>query len=116
MSQFRFVNRQSLYLRPDPARVVVTGGRMALAGDDGTGETIYFVKDNGVGAETESIGYDPLEGSPRSPGVDELPVMTGGLAVAKRIIGSHHGRLWREAEGDAGTTLFFSLPSKDRRR
>ena len=23
MSQFRFVNRQSLYLRPDPARVVV---------------------------------------------------------------------------------------------
>jgi light-regulated signal transduction histidine kinase (bacteriophytochrome) len=90
-------------------------GRIEIGATREANETIYFVKDNGVGAETESIG-EPLEGSPRSPGVDELPVTTGGLAVAKHIIGSHHGRLWRKVEANAGTTLFFSLPSKDRRR
>jgi light-regulated signal transduction histidine kinase (bacteriophytochrome) len=77
-------------------------------------ETTYFVKDNGVGFDRAFIdnhGEDLLQ----LAGDDELAT-TVALAAAQRIIGSHGGRLWQEEVPNAAPAVFFSLPSKDRRR
>src|SRR5580698_3461075 len=44
----------------DPARVVVTGGRMALAGDEDTGETYSALMQRHIMSDAEAIGsWDP---------------------------------------------------------
>lgn len=78
-------------------------------------EVVYFVEDNGQGIEPQYQDrvfrlFERLH--PDSPG-------TGvGLAIVKRIIEVHDGRIWMESEGlGKGTTVCFTLsserPSKD---
>jgi signal transduction histidine kinase len=75
---------------------------------DLNGEKIFFVKDNGIGIDPayheKVFGlFDKL--NPRSEG-------TGvGLALVKRIIEVHGGRIWVESEGKGqGSTFCFTLP------
>src|SRR5690606_34348999 len=39
-----------------------------------------------------------------------------GLAISKEIIHSHHGRIWASSKEGQGTTIFFTLPLKVRKR
>ena len=71
-------------------------------------ELLLFVADNGIGIETHYSGkifelFEKLD--PRSSG-------TGvGLAIVKRVIEVHGGRIWAESEGiGRGTTFCFTLP------
>lgn len=73
------------------------------------GWATFYVKDNGIGIE--ALYYDKVFGlfdklDPHSEG-------TGiGLALAKRIIEVHGGRIWVESEGkNKGATFYFSLPT-----
>jgi signal transduction histidine kinase len=75
------------------------------------GQQVFFVKDNGIGINPsyhERIFglFDKLD--PRSEG-------TGvGLALAKRIIEVHGGRIWVESQGkDKGSMFCFTLPVKE---
>ena len=70
-------------------------------------QNIFFVKDNGIGIEKKFhekvFGlFDKLD--PHSSG-------TGiGLALVKRIIEVHGGKIWIESQGtQKGTTFFFTL-------
>lgn len=91
------------YAGKNPEPAVVFGSETAVD------QTIYFVKDNGVGfdmAEAAKL-FQPfvrLESGLAFPG-------TGvGLNTVKRIIGRHGGEVWAEAEPGKGATFFFSLP------
>jgi len=70
-------------------------------------ETVYFVRDNGVGIagryHQRVFGlFDRLD-----PTVDGSGV---GLALVKRIIEVHGGRIWIESEGEGrGSTFCFTL-------
>jgi PAS domain S-box-containing protein len=76
-------------------------------GTDNNGSPILFVRDNGVGIDPRFKDrifglFDKLD--PRTDG-------TGiGLALAKRILEVHGGRIWVESELGKGSTFYFTLP------
>jgi signal transduction histidine kinase len=74
-------------------------------------EYVFFVKDNGIGVEPayreRVFGlFDKLDPQSEGTGV--------GLALAKRIVEVHGGRIWVESEGRGKGSMFcFTLPVKE---
>jgi len=82
--------------------------KVGVNGTDQGGKPILFVQDNGTGIDPQY--HDKVFGlfnklDPKSEG-------TGiGLALVKRIIEVHQGKIWIESQGSgSGTTFYFTLP------
>jgi PAS domain S-box-containing protein len=74
---------------------------------DENDKSIFYVKDNGIGIAPEY--YDRIFGLFNK--LDAKSEGTGvGLALVKRIIEIHGGRVWVESETGLGSTFFFTLP------
>ncbi len=70
-------------------------------------ETVFFVKDNGIGidkSQHETVFGLFYTGDSGSKGTG------AGLAIVKRIIEVHRGRVWIESEKGEGCTVCFTLP------
>jgi PAS domain S-box-containing protein len=70
-------------------------------------ETVFFVRDNGIGMD-ESQHEKVFQLFYK---IDKGSKGTGaGLAIVKRIVEVHEGRIWIESETGKGCTICFTLP------
>ena len=72
-------------------------------------EQIFFVKDNGIGIDP--LYHERIFGlfNKLDAGTDGTGI---GLALVKRIIEFHGGRVWVESESGKGTTFCFTLTAR----
>lgn len=74
-------------------------------------ETICYVKDNGAGIDPRY--HDKIFGLFEQLN-QETPGTGIGLAIVKRIVEVHQGRIWVESEGiGKGSCFFFTIPAID---
>jgi signal transduction histidine kinase len=83
---------------------------IGMRGADEKGNPIFYVRDNGIGIEPQYhervFGlFNKLDSHTEGTGV--------GLALVKRIIEVHGGKIWIESKGDGqGATFCFIIASR----
>ncbi len=89
------------YMGDNPHPKIEIGYRM-----DGE-DTVFYVRDNGIGIDRSQHDkvfelFYKVDNSSKGTGA--------GLAIVKRIIEVHNGRVWIESEPGKGCTVCFTLP------
>jgi signal transduction histidine kinase len=81
--------------------------RIVVKAEEADGEWVVSVSDDGIGIEDSS--QDVFQIFRRLHTAQAYPGTGVGLAISKRIVERHGGRIWLESKPGRGTTVFFTL-------
>jgi K+-sensing histidine kinase KdpD len=91
------------------------GGLIVIKGETRSEDVVVSISDQGIGISPEDL--IPLFEKyfrVRSAATLHVPGTGLGLPIARALIQAHGGHIWVESRVGEGTTIFFSLPRKDR--
>jgi PAS domain S-box-containing protein len=100
--KYRSANTPEIYISAVPVSSA-EGGRCQQ----------FCISDNGIGIKREYSKQ--IFGMFKRLHRDEYPGVGVGLAICKRIVEHHGGRIWVESQTGLGTTFYFTLPAADDR-
>ena len=85
--------------------------RIHLSAREAGPEWLFSVQDNGIGIDPKYADhvfavFKRLHGR-------EYPGTGIGLAICKRIVERHNGRIWIESEPEKGSTVYFTIPKRE---
>jgi PAS domain S-box-containing protein len=83
--------------------------RIRLNASPRDGEWLFSVTDNGIGID-QQFADRIFQMFQRLHERGEYEGSGIGLAIAKKIVERHGGKIWFESEPDTGTTFYFTLP------
>lgn len=83
--------------------------RIEFGAETQDGRTVFFVRDNGIGFDSEKAAERLFKPFQRLHSAEEAPGSGIGLATVGRIVTKHGGRIWAESAKDAGATFRFTL-------
>ena len=97
------------YSKKDEKPIIEIGHIINDKSNESSGYAIFYVKDNGIGISKKNQEH-----------VFELFYQTSddnvgsgaGMAIVRKIVELHGGKVWIESEINKGTTIFYTLPIK----
>ncbi len=87
-------------------------GSIDVAIEQTLDNTVFSVRDTGIGIDSESFDaiFDRFHQA--APGVGNSAGVGLGLTISKRFVEMHNGKIWLESDPGGGSAFFFSIPRK----
>lgn len=107
---FRNLITNAIKYNDKPAPVVEVGFVKDMQGPQGVEQSVFYVRDNGIGIEPTFYEEVFRIFKRLDHGIEEKEAGTGaGLTFVKKIIERHQGRIWVDSVLGQGTTFYFTL-------
>jgi len=90
------------YRKPEPLQIHISAVPHA-------GGWLFRVQDNGMGIDPQ-YQQQVFGIFKRLHGQEEYPGTGMGLAICRRILDQHGGRIWVESKAGEGATFLFTVP------